>query len=276
MSDNKGNIKIGKVRGDVVISNDQQGGTTVHSFGTQQKRGLRILKWMVSIVAILSGLAAIFTWMHWFPFNEIKKQQAAYVHVPKQAFRSDSQLSHLLKLKKTMFKKKMKDDHAKGVNIGNVTGDVVISQDQHGGITAHTVNIHKTPNRILQNPTELISKLKSLKPVGYRLQYSTTDNETITFAHLLDSVLQAAGWKNVGVIQQMFPPYSNGIRICSIKETPETIALANYLWVAFNEKGVVRIYLDNFKNIFTVDSHEPIDLPEGMEGTVIIVGPNAD
>jgi hypothetical protein len=46
----------------------------------------------------------------------------------------------------------------KPISIGNVSGDVVISQNQSGGITAHSVNINETvPPDWSIDPSEKIS-----------------------------------------------------------------------------------------------------------------------
>ncbi len=110
MTKKKSNIRIGNVKRDVIISQDQSGGTTAHETGTAtdkktSKSKRRIVEGIVVTAAILAILA-------YFGIKPSKEN-------------------------------KMPKDEEEKISIGDVNGDVVISQDQSGGITAHTVNVNQ-------------------------------------------------------------------------------------------------------------------------------------
>ncbi len=103
MTKKKSKIRIGDVKGDVTISQDQSGGTTAHETGTAtdkktSKSKRRIVEGIVVTAAILAILA----------YFDIKPSK----------------------------ENKMPKDEEEKISIGDVNGDVVISQDQTGGITA--------------------------------------------------------------------------------------------------------------------------------------------
>ena len=109
-NEKKSKIHIGNVKGDVVISQDQTGGTTSHKIGADANKNSKS-KWVIIITAI-SVVGTILGILAYFGIKPIEENEMA------------------------------KDEKEK-VTIGDVKGDVVISQDQSGGITAHTVNVNQ-------------------------------------------------------------------------------------------------------------------------------------
>ncbi len=110
MAKKKSKIRIGNVKGDVIISQDQSGGTTAHE--TRTATGKTPSKFKLSIITVIFVVASIVTVLTYFGVKPIKEN-------------------------------KMPKDEENKISIGDVNGDVVISQDQSGGITAHTVNVNQ-------------------------------------------------------------------------------------------------------------------------------------
>lgn len=103
MPKNKPKISIGDVNGDVIISQNQSGGTTAHGARTVTDKKPSKSKW--SIITVIFVVAAIITILTYFGIKPIKEN-------------------------------KMPKDEEEKISIGDVNGDVVISQNQSGGITA--------------------------------------------------------------------------------------------------------------------------------------------
>lgn len=105
MNENKKlKIKIGDVKGDVTVSQNQNGGTTAHTVANKPKKR-SIVKWIMIVASVVTILTYI----------GIKPNQGA----------------------------KMETDDDKSIVVGDVQGNVVISQNQTGGITAHSVTINE-------------------------------------------------------------------------------------------------------------------------------------
>ena len=59
--------------------------------------------------------------------------------------------------------KKIKKEVNKSISLENVKGDIVISQNQRGGITAHTVYNYKTQKRNINQYVKLLKLVKYVK-----------------------------------------------------------------------------------------------------------------
>ena len=110
MTKKKSKIRIGNVKRDVIISQDQSGGTTAYETRTAPDKKPSKSKW--SIITVIFVTASIVTILTYFGVKPIKEN-------------------------------KMPKDEEEKISIGDVNGDVVISQNQSGGITAHTVNVNQ-------------------------------------------------------------------------------------------------------------------------------------
>jgi len=144
----KHSISIKNVAGSVVSSNNQSGGTTAHSVNNNvisntvsSKKESFFSKWYVQLFGFFSAVLTILAYFGYQPRTSThqpqrlnSKQNVVSLHKPvtKLAITSD-----------TIKKKKVNKNPP--INLGNIRGDVVISQNQTGGITAHTVNQYGKP-----------------------------------------------------------------------------------------------------------------------------------
>jgi hypothetical protein len=155
----KHSISIKNVAGSVVSSNNQSGGTTAHSVNNNvisntvsSKKESFFSKWYVQLFGFFSAVLTILAYFGYQPRTSThqpqrlnSKQNVVSLHKPvtKLAITSDT-----IKKKKVTSKKKNmfgKENKNPPINLGNIRGDVVISQNQTGGITAHTVNQYGKP-----------------------------------------------------------------------------------------------------------------------------------
>ena len=113
----KNKIDINNTSGNVIISQNQRGGSTSYIAynDTNQRKGKKLLrKW--DYAWKLGLIASILTILGYFGLTPIKDNKMI-------GEKKDTQVA-----------------------IGSVLGDVVISQNQSGGITAHSVNINNPAN----------------------------------------------------------------------------------------------------------------------------------
>jgi hypothetical protein len=110
MAKKKSKIRIGNVKGDVTISQDQSGGTTAHETRTASDKKPSKSKWStIKVIGIVAAIVTILTYLGIKPGEE----------------------------------NNMPKNEEEKISIGDVNGNVVISQNQSGGITAHTVNVNQ-------------------------------------------------------------------------------------------------------------------------------------
>lgn len=141
------NINIKKVKGNVVFSNNQSGGITTneqnlnHSKPQKKPFYKKVLFW----VGVISAILTILGYFGFQPKPERIKKTTLKKDSPNLNTSIINQtnkfpiLQDTSKHKKTHSRKKVMENDKKPINVGNVTGDVTISQNQLGGITAHTV-----------------------------------------------------------------------------------------------------------------------------------------
>ena len=72
------------------------------------------------------------------------------------------------------------------------------------------------------------------------------------------------------------PQFPAGITLYMLKAENPMIALSNQLWTALGNKNVEGQVLTDIDNVFRVHGWSPVDLPEGMNGVVIVIGPNPE
>lgn len=131
------NFKIGNIKGDVVISNNQSGGLTSTASSQNGKDNFKFFKWFGGIVAFLASFVGILTWLNILPPNSKsdnksnKADSLTIIGINKE--------NNNRQKDKMIFKKKDNSSKEKKYEIGNVQGDLIISNNQTGGITAHTV-----------------------------------------------------------------------------------------------------------------------------------------
>jgi hypothetical protein len=148
------NKKVGttikNIKGNVIYSVGQSGGVTAHTVNnTDNQPSQKKQWWNKTWFQVAALLSVIFTTLSYFglqPHFETKKEKPIIDSSTNKTTERTPKVDTLLKtplLNKTkpnhrMFNKK---DEKKPLEISNITGDVVVSQNQTGGITAHTVNI---------------------------------------------------------------------------------------------------------------------------------------
>ncbi len=165
------------------------------------------------------------------------------------------------------------------ISIENVNGDVVLSQNQSGGITAHTVTINdKTKKRSINKSIDVIvNELKKYPIAAYRLHYSSSDPEATDLANDIDEILKKANWQRIDPIQRIAgPSLPKGVTIFMLKKAEPMVTLNNQLWTALNNKGVEGQILQDIDNIFKIHGWPPVELPNGRDGVVIFIGPNQE
>ncbi|WPV67790.1 hypothetical protein [Chitinophaga sp. LS1] len=156
-SEKQGDINFGNIHGNVIVSKDQSGGITGHNVNTQssgypnkEKKPKSRLGWLFGCLGGLSSIVTILAYFELFPFNHkhdqvINKSDSIKTNIEQKAISpldsfSLSQIKNHPKQTNKMNKEKEKKINS-DISVNNVAGDVVISQGQTGGITAHTVNV---------------------------------------------------------------------------------------------------------------------------------------
>jgi hypothetical protein len=165
-------IQIGTVHGDFISSQGQQGGTTSHQ-NNENKPGKPKKSFFKSVGFIITIAAAIVTILGYFgitgKFNSkiplrdsLKKGTNPISIITKD---TNKMPTNNVPFKQKHHKKMNQNKgEEKPIKIGDVSGDVVISQHQSGGITAHTVNITSDKYQEFNNEAKikLIEDLKLL------------------------------------------------------------------------------------------------------------------
>lgn len=141
----KPKIEIHHVDGDVVISQDQQGGVTSHTGLPNERKSILRKRW--TLVGVITFVASIMTILGYFGLSPTSKKEVIKDEVSNQIATNQSRDRNTIRA--SVRKKEAKEGKVIGkkedkqISIGNVTGDVVISQNQSGGITAHSVNVNQ-------------------------------------------------------------------------------------------------------------------------------------
>ena len=185
MTKKKSKIHIGDVKGDVIISQDQSGGTTAHeSRTTNDKKPTKSKYSIITIISIAMLILAILTYLDVKPIKE----------------------------------NKMPKDEEDKISIGDVNGEVVISQNQSGGITAGYVNFG--PINVSQQVRHLdsaqIEEIKKNIPDDTKKKIVICcpigDSEAHEFASEIKKHLESRGLK-VDSFKGIIPPPSSGQQV---------------------------------------------------------------
>lgn len=109
MSENKkSKIRVGDVKGDVIVSQNQSSGTTTHTVVNKPEKK-SFVKWIIIVIGLAASLVTILTYFSIKPNKGVK----------------------------------MKTHDNNSIVVGDVQGNVVVSQNQTGGITAHSITINE-------------------------------------------------------------------------------------------------------------------------------------
>lgn len=186
----KENIKIGMVKGDVVISKNQSGGTTAQNVNATSPHKKMFWKIFWTTVGGLASIVTIFAYLDFYPFNKKQDKQPVQNVITKITPPVEQKKIESKKISKKM---NMNDKNETPIKIGNVAGDVIISQNQTGGITAHTVYINKPLPREINDEDK-----KALGVLNKEYLISITvimGNESQNYANQIVQFLQSKGYK---------------------------------------------------------------------------------
>lgn len=147
-------IKIGNVKGNVFISKNQTGGIAAQDnnpSNTNPNHKSFYNNRYVLFIGFLASLLGILGYLGFQP-----KAENNYKQLPIKIDSGKTKTQPKLKMENN---KQNKSKHNEPISIGNVNGDIVISQNQTGGYTAHTINIQN--NAKIAEP-EYLWGIKSL------------------------------------------------------------------------------------------------------------------
>lgn len=164
-------INIGHISGDVVISQNQKGGVTSHNSSTKEVNPKKRTFFNNKYVRIIGFTAAILGILAYFGFQPSKPNGYELQNLKNISLDSNiTTVFETTQKKDTIFNKKVKMKNPENkkesdnpISIGDVSGDVVISQNQTGGITAHSVNINE-----IQSPEWSIGKSEKISDSEWR------------------------------------------------------------------------------------------------------------
>ena len=154
--------------------------------------------------------------------------------------------------------------------------DVVISQYQSGGQTAHTIiNIEKPKRSIKGFEDQVLMELKKHPRAAYRFCYNSNYAEVNDLVKELDNVFIQAGWQKLNPLQRLSgPPFPEGITIQFVKQNETNTALVAELMKIPGLK-VEANYVEGVKDVLNIPGiakdYQPI---EGVSDILIIVGPS--
>ncbi len=259
-SDSK--ISIQRVDGDVVISQNQHGGLTSHTSVTdivqEERKGRSLLKWLIYVlIPLLAAIVTILGYLGVHPtknklLNEkqsnqvtggnsgdgIKTQKVQEKAVKKQAKQSPiEKVNQPLADKENEKTLDRKED--KSISIGNVGGNAVISQNQSGGITAHTVNVGPQARKLTkEQKVAFVDYLRNNPKGDIIIEVKGPDKEPNDFANELEELLKQSGWNIRGHMTSLVGNYDAkgmGLLVHSKESAPRYI---NSLYRAFKRIGM--------------------------------------
>jgi hypothetical protein len=226
MKKKNSDISIKKVTGNVIISQGQQGGVTAHEINPIEKKTEKKSFFQNKYVQLIGLVSAVLGTLSYFGFQPDTKNTINNQNTVKEMPIKDTIKTLKEKLKrKTEVKSNMnKDDDntekENPISVQNITGDVVISQNQSGGQTAKTI-INQIPEKrnILEKEDILNSYLKKSQPVECDIHILMNDLEAYDLAIQIKAVLDNAGWKTGSIIKGLGGYYPPGITITRDKES---------------------------------------------------------
>lgn len=161
----------------------------------------------------------------------------------------------------------------------NAPNALVVSNNQKGGITAHTVNLTKATKRVIQDSVgSILNHLKNQPIAAFKLFYSTSDPETYSLAKEINTMLRKAGWREIPpVLLIAGPGFNSGINLIISKEEEPFITFANKLYNALGDKGVSfsPVSAEQLTKI-SIDWSEVDDIPKDIPTMFIFIGPNPE
>ncbi|WCT11792.1 hypothetical protein [Mucilaginibacter jinjuensis] len=159
-------VKITNIKGNVIISSNQSGGTTAHDISTHNDHPVKSkssftewrIWWIIGLISSVLTILGFFGYQ--YKNNKIEaplKPNNKSIIISSLNDTTKKQPSRPVSTHKSspMFKK-IKPTIDSSINVNHVTGDVVISKNQSGGITAHTVIVPEDKEIPLENNFSVI------------------------------------------------------------------------------------------------------------------------
>lgn len=182
-------INIGNVSGNVVISQNQKGGLTTHSTSEkskEQKKSFFNNKYVLSI-GLIAAILGILGYFGLQPTSNINvtnpNDSVQQIKIPitntidtTKKENVEPKRDSILTNKTSMKKNTDNANNEKPISIGDVTGDVVISQNQTGGITAHSVNVNQ-----VQDPEWSLGESEKIGENEYRTIFSAKGKGNLAY-----------------------------------------------------------------------------------------------
>lgn len=253
------NIHIKNVKGNVVISNSQSGGVTSHEHNINSSSPIKkpFYKKILFWIGVISSVLSILGYLGFQPKTKENKRlipKTISSNIP-GANHIDNKKVTLIgnpnykkpSLKKKTMQSEEKSSNDKPIFVKNVKGDVVISNNQTGGYTAHTINItsEKFQDLTSENKSTILIKLDDLfkrypnHPL-IMIQVESGDNMRNKVAMEFESLLSQY---NAGI-------YPKGNTIMGFApDYPVTIILNP------NNKNYIEDFLKSIKPFITSDYH---------------------
>lgn len=217
-NDNKPPIKIGHIGGNFIYSNNQSGGITgnVNNSNNDNPNKKPFYKKTGFIITVFASIVTILTY---FGIKPYIKSDTNQIYHTKVIAKSDTQIlkskipanstPNNLQIKQsnnsihfTKRKKKMSqnDNKHEPFSIGKVARDVVISNNQTGGITAHTVivgNPKPEPRHLNQEDRNRLNIIAADNNV--MIWRSMNNVECINYSDEIVNYLKSIGRNNIQI-----------------------------------------------------------------------------
>ncbi len=226
MKKKKSDISINKITGNVIISQGQQGGITAHEINPIEKKAAKKSFFQNKYIQFIGLVSAVLGTLSYFGLQPETKNINANQNTIKEMSIKDT-----LKTLKGNFKRKTgiksnmnqngkNTEKVNPISVQNITGDVVISQNQSGGQTAKTI-INQVPEKrnILGKEDILKKYLEKSQPNECDIHVLMNDLEAYDLATQIKTVLDNAGWKTGSIIKGLGGYYPPGITITRDKES---------------------------------------------------------
>lgn len=199
MGKNHHKIKLSNVKGNVVISSNQSGGTTAHNAITHTHPNVKAkssftewrIWWILALISSILTILGFFGYQYKItkPENSLKANTKSILISPLKDSTKKQLSKPLFTHKSAPMVKKKKQTVDSSINVEHVAGDVVISKNQSGGITAHTVIVPEDKEIPLKNNFSVIDtifrgfpalKINPLHGTWARVFISYPDNDDST------------------------------------------------------------------------------------------------
>ena len=123
--------------------------------------------------------------------------------------------------------------------IGNVSGDVVISQNQSGGITAHTVNVGPQARKLTkEQKITFVEYLKNNPKGDIIIEVKGPDKEPNDFANELEALLKESGWNITAHPISLVGNYNAKGMALLVHSKESAPPYIDYLYRAFENIGI--------------------------------------